>query len=161
MIGSKKTLVEKAVIILGIGILLFSFFSGVAKKLRTEFIPRVSASLTSIDLKKAMERVNSIVEAKTEILPKEELRDIFSAYEYLKGLQEMNREPDSPVSKMRPDKKPKFALEGIIYGGNKNLAIISGSVVAEGETVLGARVKSISPEGVTLERGAEEIQLKR
>lgn len=55
----------------------------------------------------------------------------------------------------------KLILEGIIWGGAENLAIISGSVVAEGETVKGAKVSKIDEDGVILLKDNSEITLTR
>ena len=64
--------------------------------------------------------------------------------------------PGSPAMK-----RESFLLEGIIWGGKQNIAIISGKVVAVGEMINSAKVISIEEDEVVLEKGAKEIKLVR
>ena len=66
----------------------------------------------------------------------------------------------SPVVRNQESSSP-LKLEGVIWGSNRNLAVISGSVVTEGETVNGATVSRIDEQGVTLNRNGTEIKLER
>ena len=67
---------------------------------------------------------------------------------------------EESVPEPEPEEEDLF-LEGIIWGGSKGLAIISGNVVSEGETVNSAKVLTITESSVTLERGTKQIILKR
>ena len=57
--------------------------------------------------------------------------------------------------------KGELVLEGVIWGGAQNLAIISGEVVSEGETIGSAKVLSIGENRVTIIKGGKEIELTR
>jgi len=55
----------------------------------------------------------------------------------------------------------EFILEGIVWGGNKRVAIISGEVVSEGEMIGSAEVVSIVDDRVIIKRGEKRIELIR
>jgi len=61
----------------------------------------------------------------------------------------------------KEQKKEALVLEGIIWGGRENLAIISGNVVAEGEMANDAKVLSINKNGVILLKDGSKIELTR
>lgn len=55
----------------------------------------------------------------------------------------------------------KLMLEGIIWGGKKSMAMISGEVVTEGDVVAGAKVEKIETDEVVLTKDGETIKLTR
>jgi len=61
----------------------------------------------------------------------------------------------------KEQKKEDLVLEGLIWGGRENLAIISGNVVAEGEMVNDTKVLSINKNGVVLLKDGSKIELTR
>ncbi|MFH1790884.1 MAG: hypothetical protein ABH885_02735 [Candidatus Omnitrophota bacterium] len=54
-----------------------------------------------------------------------------------------------------------FVLQGIMYSGDRRIAVISGQTVEEGEEVGSARVVHIGKDGVTLVQDGIEIKLSR
>lgn len=69
--------------------------------------------------------------------------------------------PQAPDMKGSAKPAEELVLNGIIWGGKDNLAIISGQVVGVGESVSGAKVVAITKDGVTLTRGISKIELRR
>jgi len=63
----------------------------------------------------------------------------------------------------QPKPEGQMDLQGIIWGtkGAKNLAIISGKVVYEGEMIGGSKVISIREGKVVLEQDGKQIEIKR
>ncbi|MDD5438614.1 MAG: hypothetical protein PHS37_00310 [Candidatus Omnitrophica bacterium] len=54
-----------------------------------------------------------------------------------------------------------LTLEGVIWGGDKNMAIISGQVIQEGDSLGSAKVKKITKDKVVLVDNGREIEIKR
>lgn len=66
----------------------------------------------------------------------------------------------SAIKELGP-KKGEFTLQGIIWGGAENLAIVSGQVVSEGEMVGSAKIVSIREDRVVIMKNGKEIELVR
>jgi len=79
----------------------------------------------------------------------------------------LEKEGAKPVSVIEPTlqegKVPEqeFVLEGIIWGADGKIAIISGEVVTEGETIKTAKVETITEEKVILDKNGKKIELMR
>jgi len=79
----------------------------------------------------------------------------------------LEKEGATPVSvvEQMPEEgqnaEQEFVLEGIIWGDRGKIAIISGEVVVEGETIKSAKVESITEEKVILDRNGKKIELVR
>ncbi|MBL7157737.1 MAG: hypothetical protein ISS92_06250 [Candidatus Omnitrophica bacterium] len=54
----------------------------------------------------------------------------------------------------------ELILEGVIWGGKENLAIISGEVVSEGEKTADAKVLSITKDKVIVMKNGKKIELR-
>lgn len=54
-----------------------------------------------------------------------------------------------------------LSLEGIIWGRGKNVAILSGVVVAEGDVIQGVKIIRIEPDRVVIFKNGTESEIKR
>ncbi|MCM8795530.1 MAG: general secretion pathway protein GspB [Candidatus Omnitrophica bacterium] len=55
--------------------------------------------------------------------------------------------------------KPSLVLNGVFYSQEEGYALINNQILKEGETIEGARLRRINPDGVELEFAGEIIQL--
>jgi len=72
-------------------------------------------------------------------------------------LEEKYKAPSAKV----PEGKTDLSLDGVIWGGNKNMAIISGNVVVEGDMIGSAKVIKIEEGKVLLRDNERDIELRR
>jgi hypothetical protein len=64
----------------------------------------------------------------------------------------------SPESSVRPG-LPEMEIQGVLWGGNFNQAIINGKVLKEGDTLLGAKILSIERDKVVFYYQGYKIDL--
>lgn len=59
-----------------------------------------------------------------------------------------------------PPEKGEFQLTAIIYGEGEGVAIINGTILREGDSIRGLRVKKIQKDRVLLVGGVQTVELK-
>jgi hypothetical protein len=64
------------------------------------------------------------------------------------------------ITKMKPKGNSSFVLNGVVSSGEEGYALINNQIVQKGDTIGGAKVVSITIDGVDLESGSEIIRLK-
>jgi len=116
---------------------------------------RVMKSAVAMNIEDVKEKLSAFG-ARTEQKPiDKEYRDVFKMPE-LPG-SAAGQEP----ARAGQDAGQSLVLQGVIWNGRQDLAIISGQVVSEGEYVSDAKVMSITERGVILQRGGSKIELTR
>lgn len=159
MISSKKMIAEqRMVVILGIVLVLSIIYT--MKRMGGGGASSALTTTTALNINDVRDNLSKIVKFKIEekagsrdplIRPPE----IATAEAQISGA----RSNLTPGSAEESGGKP--SLQGIIWGGKEKFAIISGKVVSEGEIADGAKVLSISEDGVILEKNNSRIELKR
>jgi len=64
------------------------------------------------------------------------------------------------ISKMKSKESTAFVLNGVFSSGEERYALINNQIIQEGDTIGGAKVISITVDGVDLESRGEIIRLK-
>ena len=157
---SNKVLIEKRAIIILLAILSISIIytmkkmGGAAESSgQHQAVPRMS------DIKDLKGGFVDIKKVKIQSAP--ETRDPLQRPSEIASIDgELLPSKDAVIQSIG-ELKAEFILEGIIWGGERNLAIVSGSVVSEGELVGDAKVLRISEAGVTLIKNNSKIELTR
>lgn len=160
MLKLNKEAAEKVIIVIAALILAGSFIyrrvggksEGIAKDPFSDFNHSMtSAASTETKLKKAMLMQVILKDSELE-------RNPFKIPAELTSPQ-IASQVTSDIS--AEQQNSDMHLEGILYGGSQNLAIISGQVVSEGEYFNGYNVSRIEEKCVILSKNGEEIELKR
>jgi len=150
MSGSRKVLIERVAVGVLAVVLILAFVRvnrrASAKGSKPEATP-------AFDIKAARNRIGAMRSGAKTALKKEIGRNPLIRPPDVAGV---DRYPQQATTKAGG----KLALEGIILDGKENLAIISGAVVGQGETVDGARVLKIDKDSVILLKDGSEIELK-
>lgn len=162
MNDSKKKQRETIIVIV-----LLLAFAGIAIYSKNRNAAK-SASLpapgvSDFNVAKANERLNiSLTKNASPAAEKTVVRDPFKIPDpviaEIGGVQKRDLEGAGVIE---AEKTEELVLEGVIWGGRENLAIISGEVVSEGETIKGAKVLTIGENGVVLSKDGREIKLTR
>ena len=152
MMSVNKKSVEILIIVLGTAFIVYRFFM-----LRADTHPMAD---TTKWISVEMSRLNEITKVATQAdrgvrTRIENVRNIFRKPGESAGAGTgTGVEPSGAKDKV-------LSLEGIIWGQNKNIAIISGVVVVEGDTVEGAKIVKIEPDKVIIFKNGVESELKR
>lgn len=159
MIMIKKELLEKKIVIILIAVLLASIFYA-KNRVAKNAAGMVTSYATKFDVKLQAASAKQAARTGPVMYKGEPIRDILKKPEEVAAMErEGSSGPTSP--KAKEERQSDLTLEGIIYGGPRNLAIISGNVVSEGDTVGGAKVLKIKKSSVIISRGISQIELTR
>ncbi|MBL7157596.1 MAG: hypothetical protein ISS92_05510 [Candidatus Omnitrophica bacterium] len=158
MIKLDKIIIEKIIFAVLLGIFIVSFAS-VKKGARDEitFLRRKKTEGKSVRMEDIKEKLFKKIRKDFELAGK------FYRNPLERHPEARMRRPKATAPRLGMEAMPEggLRLEGIIWGGAENVAIISGHVVTEGETVNSARVVSITEERVVLKRNGIKIELER
>ncbi|GEM_PF-2642600 len=160
MAESQKTILEqRAAVILAVILAISLAYSKLQGTVRT--IPAQFEGTADLDIKAMMSALeNASVEAGIKYSG-EPLRDpMKKPAEVI--IAEMPKTP--PAERPLPANNTsgiKFQCQGIVYNGVRNIAIISGNVVAEGDRIGNAIVEKIEKNKVTLSMNGSKIELER
>ena len=152
MTPARKKAFEILIIILGASYLMYRFFS-----LRAEMHPAGGvAGEMSAEMTRLKENINKAVIAnkgdKVSAVP---ARAIFQKPGELIG------DGSNKGIELSGMQNNALSLDGIIWGQGKNIAIISGTVVVEGDQIDEMRIVKIEPDRVTILKNGSEIVIKR
>jgi hypothetical protein len=158
---TKKKRLEITIISVCLLILLarFLFPAGSAKKQQAPADLREAGTSNLGEAKKVFSDMKDAIKNKKESV-EAHFRDIFQKPANVLEYQNNALAGSSKKDYGEPGEK-KLVLEGVVWGGSRNTAIISGSVVFEGDTIQNAKVLKIGPEGVILLQNGSKIELKR
>jgi len=161
MNDSKKQHRDMIIVIMLLLVLAGSMMYSKSRNAKKPAIPPAPGA-SEINAAKASERLN-ISLTKNANLPAEKtaLRDPFEIPDSVIAEIRSAQKIDKGASVVGTKKTDALVLEGVIWGGEKNLAIISGEVVSEGEMIKDARVLAIGENGVVLSKDGREIKLTR
>lgn len=160
MSDSKKILIEKIAVAILFVIMALSFMHSKQKMAG-------KAAIAAADSKKNADITVSagLLKSSGAISPADTGEPFRDPMRMPDGILSIKKVPSAPVVKEAPrpvmEEAKKLTLEGVIWGGKENLAIVSGKVVSRGETIGGATVSDISEKGVTLTKDGAEIKLTR
>ncbi len=160
MSDQKKVIIEKVIVGIMLVVLGLSFLYSKIRSEKRSKIAQPQAGTFNLDSAK---KLLKDVQKKGTIVDEDE-----------EGVADPTKKPDELTAKKTPvasqttsssasstTQQQKLTLEGIIWGGNKNMAMISGNVVYEGDTVAGAKVEKIEKGEVVLTKDNETIKLTR
>ena len=78
--------------------------------------------------------------------------------EEIRRRQQQNLQPSAPAPSVSPEEL--FKVQGVFWGAARPQAIINRKVLSVGDEIKGAKILSISKEGVTLLFEGKEVSLK-
>lgn len=162
MIESRKKTIEIGIIIAGILVLAIHVFKiTIAKKKgESQITIEVPANFNLTEAKKALADIGSGTREKKDYLEKR-LRDIFQKPVELINMEQKSSSDGIEGTSTAPEEE-KLVLEGIMFGASEgNVAIVSGKVVREGDSLGGAKVKKIEQDRIILLKNGSLQELKR
>jgi len=140
------------------GIVAFFFFP--ILYISSLFITNVFAIESQFQSVEKLVEKDTTAPAETIVRPKQEykaegLRDPFQS----PIVDESIKAEGTQGSKTKEIPAPALTIQGIIWGGNINQAIINNELVKTGDTIKGARIVSIDKHGVTVFFEGREYKL--
>lgn len=159
---SKKKQIEIGVIIICLVFMLFKIWHSKAKAGKSALLPNIAETGTFnlSEAKRKLENLDVAPKEKREHLT-ERGRDIFQKPASVSALEKKALYGNPDGAKGPETAQQKLILEGTMWGVDKNMAIISGRVVREGDMIDSAKVLKIVPDKVVISLNGSETELKR
>lgn len=147
---SKKNQIELGIIIIFLGFGAFKMWQSKANLTKSASLPKIAeaAAFNLDEAKIKFESLKTAAQEKTDNLGGR-ARNIF-----------LKAAGVSTEAQIPETARQGLILEGTIWGGEKNMAIISGRVVCEGDVIDNAKVLKIISNKVVLSQNGSEIELK-
>lgn len=161
MTESKKKKIEITIIVVGMLFLTIRFVQNyiATRRFQGEIRIEIPANFNLEEAKRSLTNIGGIKD-RTEAAEKH-IRDILRKPDELTALEHKPITESAAPGEISIE-EPMLSLEGVMTGGSGgNLAIISGKVVAEGDTIGSAKVFKIDPGRVILIKNGSQIELKR
>jgi len=158
---SRKRVIEVAIIIVAALVLVARIFqiSVVKKNGESQITIEVPGNFNLEEAKRATAGIGAVRE-KMDFSAKH-LRDIFRKPAELIKAEEKGARGDIETAQTAPG-EGALVLEGIMFGASEgNIAIISGKVVKEGDSVGSAKIEKIEQDRVILLKNGSTQELKK
>jgi hypothetical protein len=159
---SGKKRIEIGIIVIFLIFGAFRIWQSKAKSGRPALMPK-AAGVGAFNLDEAKKKFDHLIEASKE--KREHLiergRDIFQKPAGVAAIEKKALYGGAENGQGLEKTRQELILDGIIWGGDKNMAIISGHVVREGDIIDNAKVLNITSDKVVLSIEGSEIELKR